>query len=127
MKVAQYNTRGGGTLTVEYDENAPCRFCGKPLGEASMGGTDVCPWCDIGENRDGAPIFIKPVTVCKQTKFIRLPNQCPVCSFEGISLEVKLDGRIFIICKVCQQTFEKSVSELILESELDEQIGSQKE
>lgn len=40
---------------VEYDEEAPCRICGKPVVEASMGGTDVCPWCDCGKHRDGTP------------------------------------------------------------------------
>jgi hypothetical protein len=39
---------------VEYDDTAPCRMCGQPIIEASMGGTDVCPWCDCGYNRDGS-------------------------------------------------------------------------
>lgn len=33
---------------VEYDETGPCRICHEPVGEASMGGTDVCPACDCG-------------------------------------------------------------------------------
>ena len=40
-------------FTVTYDENAPCRICGEPVVSASMGGTDVCPWCDCGRDRDG--------------------------------------------------------------------------
>ena len=52
MKTATY-TSGDKPLVVEYDETAPCRICGLPVEEASMGGTDVCPWCDCGNNRDG--------------------------------------------------------------------------
>lgn len=48
MKKAIYNKIGGGTLEIEYDENAPCMSCGFPVKEASMGGTDICPWCDTG-------------------------------------------------------------------------------
>lgn len=51
MKTATYNKIGGGTITLEYDENAPCRICGEPVNEASMGGTDVCPSCDCGKCR----------------------------------------------------------------------------
>ena len=51
MKKATYTLIGGKSLTVEYDETAPCRICGKPVIDASMGGTDVCPWCDCGRER----------------------------------------------------------------------------
>ena len=50
MKTAVYNTLSSEKLVVEYDEEAPCRICGKPVVEASMGGTDVCPWCDCGRH-----------------------------------------------------------------------------
>lgn len=53
IKKATYRLRGGGTLEVEYDPDAPCRICGKPVVEASVGGTDVCPYCDAGIHRDG--------------------------------------------------------------------------
>jgi len=54
MKIAYYKSAvGGHNIEFEYDETAPCRICGKPVVEASMGGTDVCPWCDCGNNRDG--------------------------------------------------------------------------
>ena len=53
MKEATYNLADGVQLTVEYDETAPCRICGKPVESASVGGTDVCPWCDCGKHRDG--------------------------------------------------------------------------
>lgn len=53
MKEATYTLLGGSKLTVEYDETAPCRMCGLPVIEASVGGTDVCPWCDCGFYRDG--------------------------------------------------------------------------
>lgn len=52
MKTVTYKS-GGKDVVIEYDENAPCRICGLPVCEASMGGTDVCPWCDCGNNRDG--------------------------------------------------------------------------
>lgn len=51
MKTATYNLVGGGTKTIEYDENASCIVCGEPVMEASMGGTVVCPWCDMGKCR----------------------------------------------------------------------------
>ncbi|GAI81040.1 unnamed protein product [marine sediment metagenome] len=51
MKTATYNLIGGGTKVVEYDENAPCIICGEPVVEASMGGTALCPWCDVGKCR----------------------------------------------------------------------------
>jgi len=51
MKTATYSKLGGGTVQVEYDEKAPCKICGEPVGEASMGGTDICPACDCGHCR----------------------------------------------------------------------------
>lgn len=51
MKTATYRRHGGETFTVEYDENAPCICCGFPVIEASVGGTAVCPWCDMGRPR----------------------------------------------------------------------------
>lgn len=48
MKTAKYRETDGTELEVEYDENAPCAICGEPVVEASMGGTDICPWCDCG-------------------------------------------------------------------------------
>ena len=53
MRQATYTTLQGTPLVVEYDETMPCRICGQPVMEASMGGTDVCPWCDCGYHRDG--------------------------------------------------------------------------
>ena len=72
MKTATYTLLGGEHVTVEYDELAPCRICGEPVIEASMGGTDVCPWCDCGRCRYcGASIFLpsdmkRHVAYCKQ-------------------------------------------------------------
>lgn len=121
MKVAHYSSKNGGTLTVEYDENAPCRICGEPVVEASMGGTNVCPWCDTGQSRHGETMIRPPVKAIEQRQRpIRLPSKCPRCGFKGINLDFTLDGRIFITCRVCQQTFEKSAAELILERELNE-------
>jgi len=48
MKTATYRGLDGKDFTVEYDENAPCIVCGEPVIEASVGGTVVCPWCDMG-------------------------------------------------------------------------------
>lgn len=51
MKVTKYWTTKGEEIKVEYDETAPCKVCGEPVLEASMGGTDLCPWCDMGKCR----------------------------------------------------------------------------
>lgn len=51
MKTATYKKLDGGEFTVEYDENAPCIICGEPVIEASVGGTAICPWCDMGKCR----------------------------------------------------------------------------
>ena len=51
MKTATYTLTNGKKDTVSYDEHAPCRVCGEPVGNASMGGTDVCPACDCGKCR----------------------------------------------------------------------------
>lgn len=54
MKKATYQKADGTPIEVEYDETAPCRICGLPVTSASMGGPDVCPWCDCGTYRDGS-------------------------------------------------------------------------
>jgi hypothetical protein len=54
MDIAKYPKRGGGFVEIPYDKNAPCRACGQPVTEASMGGTDLCPWCDMGKPRPGS-------------------------------------------------------------------------
>jgi len=53
MKKVKYHLIDGGFWEVEYDETAPCRVCGLPVVDASMGGTDICPWCDCGVFRNG--------------------------------------------------------------------------
>jgi hypothetical protein len=53
MKTAKYNMSDGSVREVEYDEQSPCRICGEAVLDASVGGTNVCPWCDCGKNRDG--------------------------------------------------------------------------
>lgn len=55
METARYPLVGGGEWIIEYDPNAPCRMCGLPVIEASAGGTDVCPWCDMGVTRKANP------------------------------------------------------------------------
>ena len=55
MKEAEYTNLDGTKRTVEYDPDSPCRVCGEPVTDASMGGTDVCPCCDMGVKRNGQP------------------------------------------------------------------------
>lgn len=31
-----------------HDRARPCEMCGKPVGNLSMGGSDICAWCDTG-------------------------------------------------------------------------------
>jgi hypothetical protein len=51
VKTASYRLHDGSSREIEYDENAPCHWCGLPVVEASMGGTACCPWCDLGQCR----------------------------------------------------------------------------
>jgi len=51
MKKVTYTLIDGSKKVIEYDENAPCLICGEPVMEASMGGTAICPWCDMGKCR----------------------------------------------------------------------------
>ena len=62
MKIATYRNIFNEDIKVEYDEKAPCRVCGLPVIHASMGGTDVCPYCDCGVYRDGTKILYKELT-----------------------------------------------------------------
>lgn len=62
MKEATYTLRDGTKLTVQYDPEAPCRICGQPVVEASVGGTDICPSCDCGYYRDGTSFTFKDLT-----------------------------------------------------------------
>ncbi len=59
MKTVTYTLVDGSTRTVEYDETLPCIVCGEPVGEASMGGTLICPDCDCGRCRYcGVPVSV---------------------------------------------------------------------
>jgi len=51
MKTATYTDLDGEKRKIEYDEKAPCLICSEPVIEASMGGTSICPWCDMGKCR----------------------------------------------------------------------------
>lgn len=51
LETAKYHLLDGSDLEVEYDADAPCHLCLQPVVAASMGGTDVCPWCDMGKCR----------------------------------------------------------------------------
>ena len=48
MKQAVYVQADGARVVVEYDDTAPCAWCGLPVVVASMGGPGCCPWCDLG-------------------------------------------------------------------------------
>ena len=48
MKQGVYTNLDGSRRVVDYDETAPCHWCGLPVIEASMNGTACCPWCDMG-------------------------------------------------------------------------------
>lgn len=68
MKEATYTLIDNSKVTVEYDETAPCRICGLPVVAASMGGTDVCPWCDCGIYRDGSRISFDHLIIPERLK-----------------------------------------------------------
>ena len=46
MKTVTY-----GEKKIEYDEMHACIICGEPVHNASMGGTVICPACDLGKCR----------------------------------------------------------------------------
>ena len=52
-KIATYTGSDGKKFIIEYDSEDPCRICQLPIGEASVGGTNICPYCDMGMHRDG--------------------------------------------------------------------------
>ena len=60
MAVARYQCADWAWV-VEYDRDAPCWSCGLPVGEASMGGTVVCAWCDSGVTRNGDPLGAREI------------------------------------------------------------------
>jgi len=75
MSKATYNLLDGSKLTVDYDPSAPCRICGLPVVTASVGGTNVCPWCDCGYYRDGSEItyqdLVRPERIKARAKVIQ--------------------------------------------------------
>ena len=62
MKKATY----GSKRTIEYNENAPCILCGKPVIEVSMAGPTICPWCDSGCPRLEAAIIMNQKFLAKR-------------------------------------------------------------
>ncbi len=34
-----------------FNPDKPCKLCGKPVIAISMGGIDICSWCDCGKDR----------------------------------------------------------------------------
>lgn len=62
-------------MVIEYDRDAPCRACGWPVGSASMGGTDLCPSCDVGNPRPAKPGY--PITRTTPRKKLDIDNLPP--------------------------------------------------
>lgn len=59
MRTMIYKQQDGKDLKITYDENAPCIVCGEPVISASMGGTVICPSCDLGKCRYcGMTVFV---------------------------------------------------------------------
>lgn len=80
MKTATYRGVDGRAFTVEYDEAAPCRSCNQPVGEASMGGTDVCPACDCGCCRYcGVTVFALKESIDGGSSLRRLREHVAYC------------------------------------------------
>jgi len=69
-EVAEYNVEGGKKVRMPYDPKALCIECGLPVEAASMGGTKVCPWCDMGKYRDGTNWGLEKVNVDKMVEGI---------------------------------------------------------
>ena len=60
MKTLKYLKEDSTYGEIEYDENAPCVGCGKPVLNASCGGIDICPACDGGEIWNGS-IYVRDI------------------------------------------------------------------
>lgn len=58
MKKATYKLSNGSEKIIEYDETAPCTICGECVEEASISGTTICPWCDMGKCRYCGETFL---------------------------------------------------------------------
>ncbi len=54
MKDTVYVTLAGEPFTVTYDPELPCAICDLPIIRPSFSGTNICPWCDSGVNRDSS-------------------------------------------------------------------------
>lgn len=61
MATADFLHHDGERFTVIYDRLTPCITCDLPVLSASVGGTAICPWCDMGIYRDGSrhPLILK--------------------------------------------------------------------
>jgi hypothetical protein len=51
VKTATYKTLDGKTLSVHYDETAPCNSCGLPITTTLVSNPTICTWCDAGLER----------------------------------------------------------------------------
>lgn len=83
MKCIKFTRPDGTTFEEWFDEKAPCRICGLPVENASMGGNDICPSCDCGYYRNGEK-----------------------WSFEGLGA-LKVDGIIAVVRKRAKEIEEE--------------------
>lgn len=87
-KSATYRLQDGGTLIISYDPEEPCVVCDLPVLEASVGGTNICPSCDMGRFRDGTKMgVLSPLQIKERAAQIwaRIQNPCPHCGGTGVN------------------------------------------
>lgn len=56
IKTSIYRLTDGTSKEFTYEDQDPCMICGLPVIHASMSGTNICAWCDCGNNRDGTKV-----------------------------------------------------------------------
>jgi len=70
FKSITYTTKEG-IKTYMYDPNYPCIMCELPVVEASIGGTAVCQFCDIGVHRSSTPWTYKETIEFARKAFLK--------------------------------------------------------
>jgi len=122
MKQATYTLFDGSKLTVDYDETAPCRICGLPVDEASVGGTDVCSSCDCDVYRDDTSWDFRDATEPGRVKskardhlptredYERDNGRCHICGRRVDSKDWHLDHLIPLSCGGPHSRLNVSVS-----------------
>jgi hypothetical protein len=110
MKKAHYTGLDGKKFVVEYDENLPCKLCGQPVYEASMGGTDICPSCDCGRIRPKEMLPGDVMVIFQWYDHIRAYNDLDefnrLCNLGiGDEVEIETGGKIHL-GKIIEKTTE---------------------